>query len=288
MTRAHAQDPLAEARQLYASAEYEDALERLDGLSIEEELRDERQAIELYRTLSLLALGRQAEANRVIEAMIGWDPLYYPGDDLSPRVRAAFTDVKRRVLPVIVQQHYSEAKTAFDRKDFEAAARGFTRVVAALDDPAITVAATKPPLADLRMLATGFRDLSVTAAAPPPPPPPPPPSPPVVPAPPPNLRGGIYTGEERDVLPPRAIQQELPRYPASVPLGGATEGIVEVLINEKGLVESATMVVPLALAMYNRLVLSAASGWAYHPATVNGVPVKFRKRIQITLAPASK
>ena len=38
-------------------------------------------------------------------------------------------------------------------------------------------------------------------------------------------------------------------------------------------------------AAYDRLVLGAAKTWQYQPATLNGKPVKYRKRIQITLVP---
>jgi TonB family protein len=283
----HAQDALAEARQLYASAEYENALALLEQLSAADGSHGDRQAVELYRTLCLLAIGREAEADRVIEAMIANDPLYRPDGDLSPRVRAVFADVKGRLLPAIVQRKYGEAKTAFDDRDFEAAAGAFTDVVAALDDPDIANAAEQPPLADLRTLAEGFRDLSLSAMAPPPPPVPATPPPPVAPVlPSPSLE--VYTGEEAGVVPPRVIRQDVPRYPGSAPAGGVTEGVVEVLINERGTVESATMAVPLALAVYNRMVLSAASGWRYEPATVGGVAVKFRKRLQISVAPATR
>jgi hypothetical protein len=35
--------------------------------------------------------------------------------------------------------------------------------------------------------------------------------------------------------------------------------------------------------VYDPLLLSAARDWRYRPATVKGVPVKFRKVIQITI-----
>jgi outer membrane biosynthesis protein TonB len=36
---------------------------------------------------------------------------------------------------------------------------------------------------------------------------------------------------------------------------------------------------------YDKVVLGAAKTWQYQPATLNGKPVKYRKRIQITLVP---
>jgi hypothetical protein len=46
----HAQSLVA-ARELYASAEYTDALSMLDSLSVREHSQEDRRTIELYRTL---------------------------------------------------------------------------------------------------------------------------------------------------------------------------------------------------------------------------------------------
>ena len=270
--RLSAQEPLTAARQLYAAAEYEEALRLLDGLPTAVS-REDRQVAELYRALCLMALGRRADADRALDTLVAQDPLYRPADDLSPRLRTAFTDARRRVLPAIAQQQYTDAKHAFDRKDFTGAASGFKRVVDVLNDPDLTQAAAQPPLADVKTLSAGFHDLSVKAIAPPPPPPPPPP--PV------TLPPAIYTGEEPDVTPPVAIRQDLPRFPGAVRAGGV-RGIVEVVIDEDGAVESAAMVVP-TVPSYDKVLLTAASRWVYYPATREGKPVKFRKRIQINV-----
>ena len=281
--RLHGQETLAVARDLYASAEYAEALKLLDRLSTGSATGDEQQSIELYRSLCLLAVGRQGDAERSIEAIITRDPLYQPGEDLSPRMRSAFTDAKKRLLPALVQQEYAEAKGAFERKEFEVAASGFRRVVDALNDPSMGPAANQPPLADLRTLAAGFHDLSVKAA----PPPPPAPTEPVaalaaaaVAA---NLPPRIYTGDERNVVPPQTVIQTLPKFPGAVPPRGIS-GVIEVVVDESGSVESASMVVPVTNS-YDKMVMTAASRWLYQPATMNGTPVKFRKRIQITVTP---
>lgn len=270
--RLHTQEPLAAARQLYAAAEYEEALRVLDGLP-PAALREERQTAELYRALCLLALGRRADADRALEALVTHDPLYRLADDLSPRLRAAFTDARRRVVPALVQQQYSEAKHAFDRKEFVSAASGFKRVVDVLSDTDLAQAVSQPPLSDVRTLAAGFHDLSLKAIAPPPPPPPPP-----VPV---ALPPAIYTGEEPNVTPPVAIRQELPRFPGAVRPGGM-KGVIEVVIDEEGAVASAVMVVP-TMPSYDKMLLTATARWLYYPATRDGKPVKFRKRIQITI-----
>src|SRR5688572_1091744 len=223
--RLHGQDSLAAARDMYASAEYDNALKLLERLAATS--ADEQQSIDLYRSLCLLAVGRNQDAERSIENIIARDPLYRPADDLSPRMRTAFSDAKRRVLPTIVQAEYAQAKGAFERKEFESAAFGFKRVVEALNDPDMGPAAKQSPLADLRTLASGFHDLSVKAI--PPPPPPPAPTPVVAATPAPaaaaKLPPRIYTGEERNVVPPQVLVQTLPKYPGAVPPRGIT-GVV--------------------------------------------------------------
>jgi hypothetical protein len=287
--RLHAQDTLAAARDLYASAEYDSALKLLDRLSGAS--REEQQSIELYRALCLLAVGRTQDAERSVEIIIARDPLYQPGEDLSPRMRTAFSEAKKRLLPSIVQQQYADAKGAFDRKEFESAASGFRRVMDALNDPDMGSAASKPPLADLRTLASGFHDLSVKAI---PPAAAPAPAPQPVAAPPSAAAATavarpvsmIYTGDERNIVPPQTLAQTLPKYPGAVPPRGVT-GVVEVVIDEGGAVESAAMVVPVT-ASYDKMVMNATTKWVYIPAMMNGKPVKFRKRIQITVTPPAR
>ena len=276
-----AQDRIAAAQDLYATAQYDEALSVLGRLSAEATSSAERQSIDLYRTLCLFAVGRRDEADRAIKGIIERDPLYRPGDDQSPRTHAAFSDARKRMLPGIVQQQYAEAKGAFDRKEFEAAAGVFKRVIDALNDPDMASAAQQPPLSDLRTLAAGFHDLSVNAI----PPPLPPPAPVAAPAPV-NLPPRIYAAEESGVRPPQAIAQELPGYPGPVPPMGL-KGIVEVVINEAGAVESAAMIVPVA-SNYDKILLSAASRWQFVAATANGAPVKFRKRIHVNVAPPAR
>src|SRR5262245_26683923 len=122
---AAAQDSIAAARDLYASAAYEDALAILNRLPESGRPVDEARTIEQYRAFCLLALGRTAEADRAIETVVAAEPMYRPSTDLSPRVRAAFSDVRRRVLPNIIQQKYAIAKAAYDKKSFAEAAAGF-------------------------------------------------------------------------------------------------------------------------------------------------------------------
>ena len=218
-----------------------------------------------------MAVGRRDEADKAIEGIIAEDPLFRPGDDVSPRMRTVFSDARRRLFPALIQQNYQQAKAAFDRQDYAAAVSGFKRVVDTVSHSDMTQAAAQSPLSDLRTLATGFHDLSLKAM----PPPAPPASVAEEPAVPETAR--IYSSEDGQVVAPIAIQQELPKYPGRIRPGGMT-GVVEVVINEKGLIEAASTVVSLGAA-YDQLVTAAANRWQYYPARANGKPVKFRKRI---------
>ena len=44
------------------------------------------------------------------------------------------------------------------------------------------------------------------------------------------------------------------------------------------------MVMPIS-PQYDRMAVGAAKLWQYQPARVDGVPVKFLKRIQVNLVP---
>lgn len=285
-SQAVAADSLAGARDLYASASYEEALAMLGRLNAAELPPDEGRAADQYRALCLLALGKTAEASQAIEAVVAAEPLYRPSDsEVSPRVRAVFTDVRKRLLPGLVQQKYAIAKTAYDHKDYRAASADFGLLLALFDDPDLAPVAAKPPLSDLRVLIDGFHLLSVQAIAPPPAPEPPPaaapaPRPAVVAAVPDVAK--IYVSGDPNILPPVTIKQELPPFAGVVPR--LMVGAMEVIIDETGRVASAAMRAS-TLPNYDRLAVSATQSWRYRPATLNGTPVKFRKLIQVTLTP---
>jgi TonB family protein len=353
-----ADDSLATARDLYAAAAYEDALAVLNRLGTPAGAPGDGPAIGEYRAFCLLALGRVSEAEQAIETLIAAEPSYHPSDsDASPRIRSAFSDVRRRMLPAIVQQQYAQAKAAYDKKEFGVAAEGFKQVVGVLNDPDLRSAANQPPLSDLRMLATGFGELSASAAAPPPLPLPSAPvtaaeqaqlpgparpaaqtSPavqttpaaqtarpvvqssavqttpavqtarpavqtnpvvqtarpavqssavqtsPAVPASPQTPPGGrIYTSEDGNVVPPAVVRQSLPPF-TNAPRA-RSQGTLAIVIDESGAVETASMLGALNAA-YDRVVLEAARQWRYKPATLDGVPVRYRRIVQINLVPS--
>jgi TonB family protein len=283
------QGSLSTARDLYAGAAYEDALVLLDRLRANGPRTDEGLTIDQYRAFCLIALGRAADAEQAIEAVVAAEPSYQPsGSEVSPRVRSAFSDVRRRVLPALVQARYITAKAAFDRKDFVQAEAGFRQVLDVLGAPDVAATAGQPPLSDLKTLATGFYDLSTAAAAPPPPPPPPPPpqsplasEPTPVPV---IVRSSpirIYGPGDPGVTAPVPIRQSLPPFPPQI-TRRSNQGSIDVLIDETGAVVMATMLMSVN-PLYDRLALEAARKWQFKAASLNGVPVKFRKTVGISI-----
>ena len=279
---AHAQDSVAVAHDLYASAAYEDALAVLNRLDPSRIQASDRFAINQYRAFCLLALRRTGEAEQAIEAVLVDQPLYRPADaDASPRLMSAFASVRQRILPNIVQQKYAQAKAAFDRQDYGTAAMQFDEVLQVLSDADLADVALRPPLSDLRTLTMGFRDLSVRAAVPAAAAAPAAPAP-VTPAArlPVAQATRIYSTGDADVSPPVIIRQDLPTFPrTSVPAG---QGVLDVTINEFGTVDSAVMRTQIN-PRYDAAVINATRMWRYKPATVAGTPVKFRKMISISI-----
>jgi TonB family protein len=268
-------DPLGTARELYASARYDEALAVLN------EIRSaDRRAVEQYRSLCLLALGRTPEAEAAIAALITADPSYQPSElELSPRVRTVFTEVRQRLLPEIATSRYTAAKATYDRKEWKAAEQQFRQVLSLLDHPDMG-----GRMSDLRTLASGFMDLAIAAAAPPPEPekvePPAPAAPPPPSAPDPQK---IYSAQDAGVVAPVAVRQHVPSVPTNITAQVRPQGRVEVVIDMDGRVTLVTIRQPMH-PFYDQLVLSAAREWRYRPATFNGVPVKYRKTIGITVA----
>jgi hypothetical protein len=277
--------PLTAAKDLYASARYDEALTVLNGLRPSDVI--DRKSVEQYRSLCLLALGRATEAESAIAAVVTADPLYQPGEtEASPRVRATFTDVRKRLLPEIATSRYAEAKATYDRQDWAAAERQFKVVLTLIDDPD-----TGGRLRDLRMLTVGFLELSAKAAAPPPPAPEPAPAPaPAAPTPEPEPEpaaavpdaGKVYDLDDVGIVAPVVVRQDMPKVPSTVLPMAKPRGLMEIVIDDQGRVVSITVRGSIH-PTYDSQLMSAAKDWKYEPARFNGFPVKFRKLIQIAL-----
>ena len=268
------------ARELYASARYDEALALLNGLRPADTTQPgERKTIEQYRSLCLLALGRGEEAETAIEAVVTADPFYKPSEaEASPRVRATFSEVRRRLLPDLTTARYAEAKQAYDRKQYAEAATRFRELVLLLDDPQMN-----GRQGDMRTLAAGFVELATVAAAPPPAPkeepkPEPAPAKPTAP-----LVPKIYTAEDPGIVPPVTVRQDMPAVPAAISQMTKAQGLLDLVIDEKGRLVSIVLRSSLH-PTYDNMIVNAAKDWKYRPATLGGTPVQFRKIVQVSVA----
>jgi hypothetical protein len=271
-------DNLTKAKDLYASAEYEQALVILNGA----DLLGSGVEVDQYRALCLLALGRNDDALLVIQRIVEKNPLFEPpATQVSPRVQTTFRDVRKRMLPAIVRQTYAEGKAAFDVGEMDNAKTRFERVLAEVD--ALETLGSKE-FTDLRLLAKGFVDLIAKTTAPPPAPTPPPVAAKREEAPPPpsNL---VRTSTEPGITPPVVISQVMPPWQPNRQDTQNYDAVVSVVIDETGTVTDLTVEGTLR-PTYEAQLRRAAMSWKYRPATLKGVPVKYRKNIAVHLTAA--
>jgi TonB family protein len=294
-TAAAAQDPLGAAKDLYASAAYEEALSALTSAKEHGAPEVVRQA-DQYVAFCLLALGRKSEAEAAAESAIREDPLA-PLDprDASPRIEALFAAVRKRLLPGLIRDAYRTARAATEKGDIIGGVQQLTRVRSMLD-ASKGLNAWDETLGDITVLVDGFLELNRVTAEHRPPATPGPDS--TAPAPGPVadhqeskvplsqdrrvLR--MYNALDTDVTPPVTVRQDLPRIPhglASTMRPGEKTGVLEITIDETGVVRDAVMREPVN-ATFDALVLEAARSWQYQPARKGGVPVRYVRRIRVS------
>lgn len=285
-----AEDPLLAAKDLYASASYEEALTTLAG--IEPSAAEITRQVDMYRAFSLYALGRTAEAEKVAESLIRREPLMEL-DEAAPRIEAMFQNVRKRLLPGLIRTEYRAARTDLDEKKPESAKAHLMEARLMLAR-AEKIGAWDEGLADLQVLVDGFLDLTRAAADQAPPAAPaaaanPPasgmaqlesPLPVQLPA-----AAVSYGPEDEGVTPPSIVDQRLPLVPEQFRRtlkGSSGTGVFDLIIDERGAVQRVTVRASIH-PLYDGLIVGASRGWRYIPATRNGVPVRYRKSIQITL-----
>jgi tetratricopeptide (TPR) repeat protein len=280
---AHANEQmLASAKSLYESAAYEAALSELSSIQTTE-LAD---VVDTYRALCLLALGRVRDAEQALGAIVARKPLLVLSDaDYSPRIVALFREVRKKALPAAARQLYSQARSEFEEKKYAAAAAGFKQALQVIADA--DPESQTSTLGDLKELADGFLMLAEVkaAAVASPPPAEAAPAAAVVAA---QVSRAFYTLVDKDVTPPVVLMQAIPRWSLAtkMPLR-ALEGTLELLIDETGAVETATMAEPV-WPPYDIELVRAARRWRYEPALKDGTPVKFKRFLAINVDPSAQ
>jgi hypothetical protein len=167
-------------------------------------------------------------------------------------------------------------------------------MLAIMGDP--DLASDENSLGDLKMLGEGFQRLAEAEikSAPKPPAPPavaaapvntarPPAAPPV------RSATEVFTAADKDVTAPVEIARQMPPWipPTGVERRIEYQGLLEVVINEQGLVSSAVLRNPVS-SSYDAALIAATKSWRYRPAMKDGEPVKYRKTIAVSLTPSGK
>jgi hypothetical protein len=288
---------LDEARRLYASASYTEALGVLTRLEGVDESSGTLRDVLTVRALCLLALERPAEAQQAVERMVSRDPMYAPDPvEAPPQLRELFRLARERLLPGLVRERYSAAKNSLDSNPALALTQ-FDGVLALLEAPETTATLGADLSTDLRILATSFRDLAkskiaageaaekaaettATGSSHPAARGDAQPEPADTPE---SSNATVFSAEDADVTPPVVIRQTFPIVRTEW-TAMSWRGLLEVVVNESGQVESAK----IARAMhpsYNNLLMQETRFWRYKPAMRDGVPVKYRRLIEIVGAP---
>jgi hypothetical protein len=286
-----ADDPLGEAKQLYATAAYEETLVALAQLD-DSPFIDQ---VDEYRALCLIALHRDEEAERAVERLVLHHPLPLDGlADRSPKFIALYQTVRRRLLPELANGAYRAAKGSFEARDYSTAARQFGDALDLLhsaDDPA--------PLRDLALLAREFRGLAEERLAPvePQQAPDSAPSPAAAgaPAAEPSISAPfhpvprVYDIADADVTPPVVLVQTLPPWnPPSAYVARRTyTGQLQVVVGEDGRATSADILQP-SFGPYDGLLVHAVRQWRYRPALKRGYPVEYRWIVDYVLKSADQ
>jgi TonB family protein len=293
-----AQDPLRPAKDLYASAAYEEALLALGriGDSISPDLA--MQADE-YRAFCLFALGRTSEAEQIVESLIRKDPLSrLAAADASPRLERMFAEVRMRVLPSLIRERFRTARVAIEQKSYTAAEPPLVDAALMIVE-AQKIGVNDQGLDDLSVLVDGFLQLIRSAAEqkavvqapsiattvgiagadalPPAALPPTPAAAMTRPA----AAARVYTANDRDVVPPVTIDQGIPPMPQAIVgviRASNNTGIMDIVIDENGRVVEATIRQSVN-RFFDAVVVRAARQWRYEPARRDGVPVRYLKTL---------
>jgi tetratricopeptide (TPR) repeat protein len=318
-------DELATVRTLYASAAYEEALALLDSVRSPDapELIDQYKAL-CFLALGRPA-DAERTLETLVKRQPRFD---FEEAEVSPRLIELFQTVRKRTLPAAVRAMYSKGKASFDAKRFEEATAQFKELISLSADSGLSEsdaaglrdvielgegflglaevelvkiaaarraeaeksaaaeaavapaspAVTTPSAAASAAAFSALDPLAPTAVAAGPDSAPFALHPPIT-----------YTSADEGIVPPVEVSRVMPRWVPGNPLlrSAKFRGVLEYVVDENGGVESATLVVPIS-PLYDSSLLEAASTWRFRPATKDGRPVRFRKRIEVVLQPSKE
>jgi len=211
--------------------------------------------------------------------------------DSPPRLVSMFSQTKRRIMPSIIRQLFTDARENFQAKEMDQARGKFEKVLTLTRDPAMKDVAD---LKDIQVLSAGYLDIVKNT-----PPPAPVPSKaitrtassaPVVAESFPSATAAATPTPAAaprprtpTVVPAATIRQTVPSY---TPLPGTPvqelKGSVKVVIGIDGKLKAANIEESVE-PRYDIRLLSAAKSWLYKPAMVGGRAIESEKLVSVTV-----
>lgn len=97
----------------------------------------------------------------------------------------------------------------------------------------------------------------------------------------------VFTALDQEVAPPVEILRRMPRWTPGTRGAQARAvltGLLEIVIDERGLVESAAIARSITPS-YDEVLVQAALSWRFTPAKRDGKPVRYRQVLEIVLRP---
>ena len=273
---------LTAARDLYASAAYDDALTVLNRLRSAEHPASQSRAIEQYRAFCLLALGRAADAEQAIEAVVAAEPSYPAGRER--RVAAHPLGVHHGPPPDAAVDHPAEVRAGEGGVRSQGVRRRRRRLHPGADRAGRSgrrgrsqaAAAVRSAHARRRLpgargqgrgaaaaaaAGAGRRRAAAAATA--------------------GRRRASTPAAKRASSPPVVVNQTLPPFPGPGHHPAQRQARSRDRRDRRRRVRDHDRVGDARTT--TRWCSPPPRAWRYRPATLNGVPVKFRKTVQITI-----
>jgi TonB family protein len=91
----------------------------------------------------------------------------------------------------------------------------------------------------------------------------------------------VYNADAAGVEPPVLVRPHMPSRPSLAAHSGQP-GVLELVVNEAGAVDHVRLISP-DNRYHDRMIVAAAKTWQFRPATKDGLPVRSRMRIRVTL-----
>ena len=270
---------VADIARLYADAAFDQALALAARATADSTTPTaDLQPLRRLKLLCEVALRHDVDAARTAEEMVRVEPLPSASEaDLPPPVQKLLGEVRTKVVPALVRDRYQRGRARLEQKDYTNALEDFELVISLVDNGPLD-SSSQATLADIRLLASGFLDLTRAKAS----------APAAEPTAAPRAAAMTPAARAPRITPPEAIVQDIPAFrwtrdPAGPSPAHAPEGVLEVTISIDGNVTAARMTRSIH-PVYDARVTRAALQWKYRPALSDGVPIEAVKTVTIKVA----